>query len=369
MKKIFLLGLVFILSMLLVGCGYLDEYVDTHEEFCESDPLNKICNNSDDHLKVIVLELFNKLLNDISDESKEFVCEDYFDSDDLLELCQEDHKGMLPEDYLELKEHLIYISLDNDYFEVDSRIESTQDLLYVFKMAITLKDEKVRISTFTYTMQIIKSPDDLKLESSLDGALMEDFNIDIDASLSVCEDFTYGKAKIECGVDVSGVIGPYINNPSFSYEKLDDDARYKITKKSEDGLYEVVYVVLFVEQNGVIKVSDVNLEVFEHFNNQENAKIVFINFLNQLKEINNIEEICEQYAISEESREECAGKFVGGRANEYEIEELEFEYSRNHEVECRDDDGNSLFIEFAVRITYTGEYKLEFFSDDDSDDE
>ena len=365
MRKIYVLLLVITVSLILVGCSYFEDYMDTYDSFCDSNPSSEICKKSDEQMKVIVLALFEDLLIQASDDSTEFVCEDFFETDELLGTCNEDYMAMLPEDYLTLKEHFIYSPSGSDYYEIDSSVDVTQDLLYVFKIGTSIEDGNVFISTFSFTLQTIVFANPLSLESTLEGNLNEDFNIDFDGNLSLCEEFTYGKAKIECGVDVSGVIGPHINSPVFSYEKLDGDGRYEITKKSQDGLYEITYDVEFILQNDVVKVSEIHIEVFEHFNNDENARIMFIEFLNELLTNDNIEDVCSKYAFDEESDAECKDQFISGRCNDYEFDDIERdEESREHDVECRDDEGNSTYSKFTIRVNLSGEYKIEFIDDD-----
>ena len=82
-----------------------DDYMDTYDSYCDTNPNSEICKKSDEQMKVIVLSLFEELLIKASDDSVEFICEDFFETGELLDSCNEDYMTLLPEDYLTLKEH------------------------------------------------------------------------------------------------------------------------------------------------------------------------------------------------------------------------------------------------------------------------
>ena len=55
MKQFYVLLLLVTISFILIGCSYFDDYMDTYDSFCDSNPNAEICIKSDEQMKVIVL--------------------------------------------------------------------------------------------------------------------------------------------------------------------------------------------------------------------------------------------------------------------------------------------------------------------------
>ena len=206
MKKLFLIASVMFITLGLAGCDLISpqQVEEISEQYCRDNPTAEICQGDtiDDLLDETVLNVFNTIISEYSDDDNTTFCDDYFSvtNTELLDSCRESRSGLVPDDYdgytVKGIERQTALSTENVY---EITVVS-EDLLteVVFTIGLVNVDNLMYINSWSYDTTTYE-PQDLDVPLAEARAYFEEFIAayldDTISSYDVCSEYFSDKVS------------------------------------------------------------------------------------------------------------------------------------------------------------------------------
>ncbi len=145
MKKLFLVMTIVLVTIGLSGCDLISptQIDEISEEFCRENPTSEICQGDlvGDLEDDVVLNVFNRILDDFNNTENETFCDDYFSvtNTELLDSCRASRTDLVHADYA-------------DYTPVDVTKKVTLSTDDIFEVTVESSD---RFSQVIYTIGLV----------------------------------------------------------------------------------------------------------------------------------------------------------------------------------------------------------------------
>ena len=207
-RLIFVISVVF-LSLGLAGCDMIspEQVEEISEEFCRENPTSEICEGDlvGELEDEIILNVFNRILDEYNDETNTTFCEDYFSvtNTELLDSCRESKAGLIPESYegFTVSDVVKKTTItDQDVFEI-TVVSEDLTVEIVFTIGLVNVEGIMFINTWSFeSNETTPAEQDVSLEAA--KAYFEEFIADyLDA-----EQTSYDVCTKYFGEDITGCV-------------------------------------------------------------------------------------------------------------------------------------------------------------------